>query len=73
MANSDFFNCVICVSLVEVENSNQDVTVVFDVKTNGWRIICEKCRVRCQEVMHPYMVINYGMLKEKPRESQRTN
>jgi hypothetical protein len=69
--NADFFNCVMCTTIVEVQNSAQDVPVVWDEKLQGWRIICDTCVLKCKAVMHPVMLINYGMLKEKPRAANR--
>lgn len=70
MNNADIFTCVMCRGIVEVQNGNQDVAVVYDNITEGWRIICDTCVVRCQAVVHPFMIINYALLKEKPSGKQ---
>jgi len=68
--NADFIPCALCRALVEIENQKQDVSVIYDLSTDGWKIICDSCMLNCSFRGIPYMVINFGALKEVPNVRQ---
>jgi hypothetical protein len=67
MSNANFFQCVMCPSLVSVERSDSDVWLrMVDGK---WQIICDRCATMLRREGYPCMKIAFGLLKEEPSDA----
>ena len=65
MPRNNFFQCIMCPVLVNVENSDTDVWLrMVDGK---WQIICDRCANILQHEGYPCIKIAFGLLKEEYR------
>lgn len=62
--------CRLCGGTIEVSNDD-NVAMIANVHVqNGWQVICRECAVSCEAEGLPFIVMNFGSMKQVEEDSR---